>query len=146
MTETFYDVITSTWKEARKQNILTEKQIEWGRTFRSLENPPCAEVARVLRVSRAASSKMKWRILKILWPLYEQHCKARKNDPDFSLVAFKKHERISKTPVRLVKRRGQKKWELFKAEKTYDKRLGLHFYSGYSIREARDAEHTAWEA
>jgi hypothetical protein len=135
LADTFHDVLTASWE--RGKSSLTDKQLEWCEAFRALNNPTSADVARRLGVSRAASAKMKLRIREKLKPFYLRHLEAKEHDEAFEDVALKKQKRILKTPERLVKRRGQKKWLHLKAEKTRVQRVGLSLFSCYSVEEIK---------
>jgi len=126
--DTFHDVITATWDKAK--SALTSKQKKWGEAFLSLDNPTDAQVARKLGISRAASSKMKWRLLGKLRPYYKQYLIEKGNDDLLLKIAMDKEERILKRPEYLEKRRGRDYYVHWKAEKTSCKRLGLKYFSG----------------
>jgi len=122
---TFHDLITAIWEQARSH--LTPRQRGWGEAYLSLEYPTDAEVARVLGISRAASSKMKWRVAEILRPFFSQFLDEKQSDEILETITLRSDQRILDRGEHIVKKRGQKH-ELWKPVKAPHPRLGSWHY------------------
>jgi len=133
------DVIHASWDEAKKH--LTKKQQEWGEVFIQFTIPPSSSLmAKILGVSRAASSKMKKRLFWALLPYWQNLSRERDNDKLFEECAIKNEKHISTDPEYLEKRRGQNRIIHWQAKKVWHERLGLRLATGRAGREVSSQE------
>lgn len=136
ITETFFDVIKKNWDVAK--NHLTPKQQHWCEMFLALKKPTPAAVARILNISRAASSQMKLRLEKVLSPYYQSFIDEKENDIQLETIALKKQEHILDNPEYLEKRRGQNHYMHWRpGEKEKDERLGLELVKGRNGKQVK---------
>lgn len=154
--ETFHDILTAAWPEAI--NSLTAKQTKWCETYFSLAwsadvdegqwspklIPSCATVARELGISRAASAKMKWRILKAIRPYYRDHLNQGVFDNILSRSAQISKQRAKERPeyVEIRKHRGKTRYIYWKAQTFNDDQIASQQII-YSAKEIRDNKQLA---
>jgi hypothetical protein len=126
-----HELITSTREDARR--YLTDRQWAWLQTYLSFEPdaPSDAQVGVKLGISRAASSRMKWRILSALKPAYKKYLEECHFDEQLEDLARINDQIINSCPEFLEKERGKPGLQYWKAEFVYDERIGLfrHTYS-----------------
>jgi len=99
-----YDIITRSLEEAEAR--LTPNQRKWCKVYLELDNPTAADVARILNITRQASYQMMKRVIRELWPAYQEHLNKKANDEILLKIAIDRHEKISKQTEYLEKRRG----------------------------------------
>jgi hypothetical protein len=128
ITETFFDVLKKNWDKAK--NHLTPKQQHWCEMFLALKKPTPAAVARILNISRAASSKMKLRLLTVLLPYYQSFLDEQEDDKLLETITLKKQEHLLENPEYIERRRGQSHYMHWRAEKVYHERLGKSLTTG----------------
>lgn len=129
------DIIEQTYDKAK--NHLTPKQRHWCEIFMALKKPTSAAVARKLNISRAASNKMKIRLLKVLWPYYQNVKDEQENDDELEIIALKKQEHILDNPEYLEKRRGQSHYMHWFSEEVYHERLGRKLTIGRTGKQVK---------
>lgn len=138
MRVTFYDVLIATWEEAKDH--LTGRQRAWVEAFLKLGNPTDAAVARALGISRAASSRMHWRVLARLRQFYDHHLKERQTDRLLEGLAIKHEPYYASLPEYLEKTHGKAHLMQYTAIKAFDERLGAVVFKGYSGREIENTK------
>jgi hypothetical protein len=148
---TIHDILTATWSNASLSGKLTEKQKRWGAAYfsffdRTDKEPTDADVARELGLSRAASSKMKRRILSLLAPAWDKHMQDM-DDDEYLLAIYRLIQKDNlNEPEFLEKRRGEKgywHWKLSgldwgEKRSVAQERLGLNLYTGYVGEKIQD--------
>ncbi len=143
-----HDIFMATREIALTSDKLTKKQKGWLVAYFSshdetISEPTDAAVARVLGISRVASSTMKKRLIRILSPYFNRHLQDKLDDEDLLVVYEAVEKKLRTIPAYLEKRRGKKGYMLWKVsdwsqgnEKHWiHERLGRPYMTGYEGQE-----------